>query len=105
MSEIVVICGKVARLLSMHLQTTKGTVTTWKQVQTSSVDQRIRHMLPHLVLMCSFLKVETVILHLVQEAQDAGESGAGLGSEARAQLFADGLDGNAERFLNEKKKN
>jgi hypothetical protein len=59
-------------------------------------------MLSDLVMMGSFLKVETVILHLVQEAQDASESGAGLGGEARAQLLADGLDGNAERFLNEK---
>ena len=53
----------------------------------------------------SFSEVETVILNLVQEAQAASESGAGLGSEARAQLLADGLDGNAERFLNEKNKN
>jgi len=51
-------------------------------------------------------KVETVILNLVQEAQAASESGAGLGGEATescCQLLADGLDGNAERFLNEKK--
>jgi hypothetical protein len=47
-------------------------------------------------------KVETVILNLVQEAQAASESGASLGGEARAQFLADGLDGNAERFLNEK---
>jgi hypothetical protein len=90
-------------LVYSHLPTTKGTVDDMETGSDVGGHQRNRHMLSDLVLMGSFLNVETVILHLVQEAQDACESGPGLGGEARAQLLADGLDGNTERFLNEKR--